>query len=149
MAWFDWVLGPLDLIHAAGHTIARQIPTRARRRAARTETGAVLIRVPHPDARMRKDADDPGRIPSLIEVEEHLRRHNVRIWAGRFDGAWMHIVGRESQRSQIEWLLGGQLDVTDRDQLCSFAHRWADAPAARRPSRPNRRPHRRPRDRRR
>jgi hypothetical protein len=147
MSWFDWALGPLDLIHAARHTIARQLPTRARSRRARAETGAVLIRVPHPDARLRKESADPQRIPHIIEVEDHLTRNGVRIWAGRFDGAWLHLVARQSQRSQVEYLLSGQLDVTDRNCMRGWSRRWADAPPApaRRPSRPVRRPHRRPR----
>lgn len=139
MAWFDWVLGPFDWIHAATHTIARQMPTRARNKAARRQSGAMLIRAPHPDARLRKESEHPQDIPTANEVEDHLNRNGVRTWHGRFDGAWLHIVARESQRRQVEWLLSGQLDVVSYSQMRGWARRWADGPAPRQNGRRQRR----------
>lgn len=144
MAWFDAILGPFDLIDATWHTIQRLRRTKARNRRARTQSGAVLIRVPHPDASIRKK-DGGQSMPQCVEVNEHLKRNGVRTWFGRFDSEWLHLVARESQRSQVEWLLSGELDVTSYDRMRGWGRRWADAPATGRQPRQQRRQRRRER----
>ena len=129
MAWFDAILGPLDFIDAAWHTMRRMQPTRARSRKARGQSGAVLIRVPHPSGLIRKERGSD--VPLCIEVNDHLRRHGVRTWFGRFDSEWLHIVARESQRRQVTWLLSGDLDVISYSQMREYQSRWGEGPRPR------------------
>jgi hypothetical protein len=124
MAWWDDLLGPLNFISMGISTAGRSRPTQARRKAARRDSGAVIIRAPHPDARIRRQAADPARVPSIDDVEVHLRRNGIRTWQWTYNSQWIAISARASQRRAVLWLLGGSLDVTDRDQLRDWSRRW-------------------------
>lgn len=126
MAWWDDLIGPMNFISVAQSVLGRARPTRARHRRARRDSGLVVIRAPHPDARIRRQAADPWRVPTIDEVEDHLRANGVRTWQWTHNSQWIAISARASQRTAVLWLLGGALDVTDRDQMRGWRRPWKD-----------------------
>lgn len=120
MSILDDLYGALDFISPLLHTAARARRTHARNKTSRTASAAVRISVPHPGTEVGQQASCPGR----DEVIAHLAANGVRAWTSNYNGRWMYIVVRTSQQTQAKWLLSGNLTVTDRSQLRSFAQKW-------------------------